>query len=170
MGDLDALVPLPRKVPFRGREVEVAPLRLAQISAFAAATRGICGRAILAAQLLEEGQSLHVGALVYDALENDTASVTEALSLVTGLPAEEIGAGTLDEVVDLIEAVVEVNHDFFFRRLPAVLQRMRPLVPPLPATPEVDPPSPPEPPPARPLDGSTSPSTSSSTDTGSETS
>lgn len=168
MGDLDALVPLPRKVAFRGKEVEVAPLRLAQISAFAAATRGICGRAILAAQLLEEGQSLHVGALVYDALENDTASVTEALSLVTGLPAEEIGAGTLDEVVDLIEAVVEVNHDFFFRRLPAVLQRMRPLVPPLPATPEADPePTPEEEPPVA---GSTSPSTSSSTDTGSETS
>jgi len=165
-GDLDTLIPQPRRVPFRGREVEVHPLRLNQVSAFASATKGIIGRALLAAQLLEEGQSLSVGAVIYDALETDMDSLVRALALVTGESEAEIGEATMPEVIDLVEAVVEVNHDFFARRLPAVLERLRPLVPaPKPST---------APAPAATTepaaDGSTSPSTSSSTDTGSETS
>lgn len=164
-GDLDTLIPQPRRVPFRGREVEVHPLRLNQVSAFASATKGIIGRALLAAQLLEEGQSLSVGAVIYDALETDMDSLVRALALVTGEPEADIGEATMPEVIDLVEAVVEVNHDFFARRLPAALERLRPLVPApkpsaAPAQATTEPPA----------DGSTSPSTSSSTDTGSETS
>jgi len=166
--DLDTLVPQPRKVTFRGREVEIAPLQLRQVSAFATATRPIIGRAVLAASMLEQGESLGVGAVLFDMLEQDADGLAAALALATGLPADEIGEATLHEVVDLAEVVVEVNHDFFARRLPQVMERLRPAVAQLPKPPA--PPAPPEPPPATPPDGSTSPSTSSATDTGSETS
>lgn len=167
--DLDTLVPQPRKVTFRGREVEIAPLQLRQVSAFATATRPIIGRAVLAASMLERGESLGFGAVLFDMLEQDAAGLAGALALATGLPADEIGEGTLHEVVHLAEVVVEVNHDFFARRLPQVMERLRPAAAQLPR-PAAHPPADPPPPPATPPDGSTSPSTSSATDTGSETS
>ncbi len=157
---LDVLVPAPRVVTYRGEPVEVLPLQLRQLSAFASATRPLMGRVFMAVGLMEEDATLHVGAVLFDMLEQDAGSLTRALAVATGRDEEFLGGGTLGEVVDLAEAVVEVNHDFFARRLPDVLKRARPAIAALPRRrPEVAPAAPSIPP--TPTDGSTSSTTSS---------
>ena len=162
--DLEVLAPTPRKVAFRGEAVEVLPLQLRQLAAFTTATRPIMARVFTAVGLLEEGATLHVGAVLFDLLEQDAASLCAALAIASGRDEDFIGGGTLAEVADLAEVVVEVNHDFFARRLPALLERARPAIAamprtrrPPPATPEVAPAASPEP--AK--DGSSSSTTSS---------
>lgn len=130
--DLDVLTPAPRVVQYRGEAVEVLPLRLAQLSPFATATRPIIGRVVMAVGMLEEGNALHVGAVLFDLLEQDAPALTRALALATGRDEAFIGDGELAEVVDLAQAVVEVNEDFFARRLPDLLEKLRPAVAKLP--------------------------------------
>lgn len=155
--DLSVLSPGTTSVTFRGRPLSVRPLQLRQLGAFTAAAKPIIGRALFAAGLLEEGQAIHVGAVLLDALEQHSTDLVTALAVATDEDAEFIGGGELGEICDLVEAVVERNEDFFVRRLPELIARLRPAVARLPR----QSPSP---------DGATSSSSSSATATDTATS
>lgn len=169
MDDLETITPPVRHVAIRGETIELGPLRLEQLSPFITASRGIIGRVAFAAGLLGDAEPVAVGAMILDLLEQDSLAFAKAMAIVTGREPEWIAGGTLDEVANLVEAVVALNRDFFARRLPALLQAARPAAaaarPGPPARPE------PEPEPVEPLaDGQISSSTSSSTATTAATS
>lgn len=121
MNDVEVLTPPVRRVAFRGEVLEVGPLRLSQLSPFITASRSIIGRVVMAAGLLGEGAQMETGAVVLDLLEQDGPAFAPALAIVTGKDADWIAEGTVNEVVDLVEAVVALNRDFFARRLPRLL-------------------------------------------------
>lgn len=126
MSDLDVIIPPARRVPFRGEQVEVTPLRLQQIGPFITASRTIIARVAMMAGAVEGAPAAATGAILLDMLEQDSEVIAEALAVAIGREAEWIAGGTLDEVADLLEAVVGLNRDFFAHRLRRLLLQARP--------------------------------------------
>ncbi len=112
MNDLDVLCPRPRRVAAGGRTVEVTPIRVRELAAFARAIEPLAAE--LAAGLdLPRLLAQHTGALV------------DAVAVGARVEAEWVEGLGLDELLDLAEAVLEVNTDFFVRRLaPRLTQAM----------------------------------------------
>lgn len=121
MADLDVITPPSRTVSFRGEEVQVTPLRLQQIGPFITASRTIIARVAMMAGAVDTAPAAATGAILLDLLEQDSAELAAALAVAVGRDAEWIAGGTLDEVADLLEAVVGLNRDFFAHRLRRLL-------------------------------------------------
>lgn len=98
--DVDVLDPPGRTVQFRGREVEVLPMKVGKIPAVTRALRGV-----------RIGNADAAGVLELVAEHGD--QVLEAAAHATGLPLAEIQAAALPEFVELFAAVIEVNASFF---------------------------------------------------------
>jgi len=121
VADDDVINPPTRKVPFRGEVLVVGPLRLQQIGPFISASRTIIARVAMMAGAIEGSERAAVGAILLDLLEQDGAEIAAALAVATGRDAEWISGATLDEVADLLDAVVGLNRDFFAHRLRQLL-------------------------------------------------
>ena len=121
MADDEVINPPTRKVAFRGEVVVVGPLRLQQIGPFISASRTIIARVAMMAGAIEGSERAAVGAILLDLLEQDGAEIAAALAVATGRDAEWISGATLDEVADLLDAVVGLNRDFFAHRLRQLL-------------------------------------------------
>ncbi|MBH1477316.1 hypothetical protein [Bacillus toyonensis] len=142
MADLDVITPPSRTVPFRGKALSVAPLRLQQIGPFVTASRTIIARVAMMVGAVEGAPAAAAGAILLDLLEQDSAELAAALAVaicpevewIPGAGLDEalnqkaawIGGGTLDEIADLLEAVVGLNRDFFAHRLRSLLLQTRP--------------------------------------------
>lgn len=127
MSELDAIIPPARTILFRGEQVEVTPLRLQQIGPFITASRTIIARVAMMAGAVDTAPAATTGAILLDLLEQDSAELAAALAVAVGRDEEWIAGGTLDEVADLLEAVVGLNRDFFAHRLRRLLlQAKRP--------------------------------------------
>ncbi|MCE4373428.1 hypothetical protein [Xanthomonas hortorum] len=120
--DTDILMPPTRVITFRGEQVEVTPLTLAQIGPFIKATRPIIGRVIVAASLVSAGGTVEVAALMMDVLEQDADAFAKGGAIVTGKPEAWVGGASLADAAALVEAVVELNEDFFGQRLPSLMR------------------------------------------------
>lgn len=121
MADEDVITPPTRTVPFRGELLVVGPLRLQQIGPFISASRTIIARVAMMAGAIEGSERAAVGAILLDLLEQDGAEIAAALAVATGSDVEWIAGATLDEVADLLDAVVGLNRDFFAHRLRQLL-------------------------------------------------
>lgn len=141
MEELDALFPQPTVVTLKSGPVEVWPLRARQFGPFARAVAPLLGEFNrLSAQARPvEGGGWTVGlapadwaALVWDHAD----TVIRAVAVALEKKPAEIGALFLDELVSLAATVVEVNADFFARRLlPTALEAMgKALAGPTPST------------------------------------
>lgn len=120
--DIDILTPPTRTITFRGEQLEVAPLTLAQIGPFMKATRPIIGRVIVAASLVSAGATIEVAALMMDVLEQDADAFAKGGAIVAGKPEAWVGGASLADAAALAEAVVELNEDFFGQRLPSLMR------------------------------------------------
>lgn len=134
MDDLDVLSPPTRAISFRGEQLELVPLTLAQIGPFITATRPIVGRVLIAASMASAGASIEVAALLMDVLEQDGEAFAKAGAIVTGKPEAWVAGGSLTDAATLVEAVVELNQDFFGQRLPSLMQAAGRAIPALVAT------------------------------------
>ncbi|KAB7767628.1 hypothetical protein [Xanthomonas maliensis] len=134
MADLDVLSPPTRAISFRGEQLELVPLTLAQIGPFITATRPIIGRVLIAASMVNAGASIEVAALLMDVLEQDGEAFAKAGAIVTGKPEAWVAGGSLADAATLVEAVVELNQDFFGQRLPSLMQAAGRAIPALVAT------------------------------------
>lgn len=121
MADDDVITPPTRTVAFRGEKLIVGPLRLQQIGPFITASRTIIARVAMMAGAVDGSERAAVGAILLDLLEQDGAEIAAALAVATGRDAEWIAGGTLEEVADLLDAVVGLNRDFFAHRLRRLL-------------------------------------------------
>lgn len=120
--DIDILTPPTRTITFRGEQLEVTPLTLAQIGPFIKATRPIIGRVIVAASLVGAGATIEVATLMMDVLEQDADAFAKGGAIVAGKPEAWVGGASLADAAALAEAVVELNEDFFGQRLPSLMR------------------------------------------------
>ncbi|WP_435014692.1 hypothetical protein [Xanthomonas arboricola] len=120
--DIDVITPPSRVITFRGEQLEVAPLTLAQIGPFIKATRPIIGRVIIAASLAGAGATIEVAALMMDVLEQDADAFAKGGAIVAGKPEAWIADASLADAAALVEAFVELNEDFFGQRLPSLMR------------------------------------------------
>ncbi|MGQ5267433.1 hypothetical protein [Xanthomonas arboricola] len=120
--DIDVITPPSRVITFRGEQLEVAPLTLAQLGPFIKATRPIIGRVIIAASLASAGATIEVAALMMDVLEQDADAFAKGGAIVSGRPEAWIAGASLADAAALVEAVVELNEDFFGQRLPSLMR------------------------------------------------
>ena len=105
-----ALPPVPASVEIAGEHIELTPLKVGEVPAFARAVQPI------AASL---SASLDWLAILAEYGE----AVIAALAIATRRPVDWVAGLDLDEAVCLAELVFEVNADFFIRRLlPSVTQ------------------------------------------------
>lgn len=125
MVDDDVITPPTRTVAFRGEKLIVGPLRLQQIGPFITASRTIIARVAMMAGAVDGSERAAVGAILLDLLEQDGAEIASALAVATDRDADWIAAATLDEVADLLDAVVGLNRDFFAHRLRQLLLQAR---------------------------------------------
>ncbi|PJL34074.1 hypothetical protein B9Y64_02985 [Stenotrophomonas maltophilia] len=121
MNQLDTISPPSRNLEFRGEQLHVTPLRLQQIGPFITAIRTLIARVAMMAGAVEGSERAAVGAILLDLLEQDGAEIAAALAVATGRDAEWIAGATLDEIADLVDAVVGLNRDFFAHRLRQLL-------------------------------------------------
>ncbi|CAD0339572.1 hypothetical protein CFBP498_26670 [Xanthomonas hortorum pv. vitians] len=129
MEDLDVLSPPTRAITFRGEQLELTPLTLAQIGPFIKATRPIIGRVLIAASLVNGGATIEVAALLMDVLEQDADAFAKGGAIVAGKPEAWVAGASLADAAALVEAVVELNEDFFGQRLPSLMQAAGKAIP-----------------------------------------
>ena len=105
-----ALPPVPVSVAISGEHIDLTPLKVGEVPAFARAVQPI------AASLSASPDWLALMA------EHGEAAIA-AIAVATRRPVEWVAGLDLDEAVRLAEAVFGVNADFFIRRLlPIVTQ------------------------------------------------
>ena len=105
-----ALPPVPVSVEIAGERIDLTPLKVGEVPAFARAVQPI------AASLSASPDWLALLA------EHGEAAIA-AIAIATRRPVEWVAGLDLDEAVRLAEAVFGVNADFFIRRLlPSVTQ------------------------------------------------
>ena len=106
-----ALPPVPESLTLAGESLDITPLKVGELPAFARAVRPI------AAKLGPDPDWLRL-------LSEDGESLIKALALACRRPSEWVSGLALDEALQLAEAVFEANADFFIRRLVPEISRM----------------------------------------------
>jgi len=88
-----------------GETVTVRPLTIGQLPAFMRALKGV------QFQVGEEGTD------VIGLIADHGEAIAEAVAVATGLSVDQVAALAPDDFIGLAEAVVEINADFFARRV-----------------------------------------------------
>jgi hypothetical protein len=116
---LDSIEPVARTVRFGGADIQVRPLTVGQLPAFARAIKPAFGAL---------GSDFSPNQIV-DLLADHGDSIITAISVATGINPELIRAASLDEMLALVLEVIQVNRDFLTGRLPAMLRAAASQVP-----------------------------------------
>lgn len=99
-----ALPPVPTSIVIGGESLELTPLKVGEVPAFARAVQPV------AASLSASNDWLAL-------LAEHGEAVIEAVAIASRRPNEWVTGLELDDAVRLSEAVFEVNADFFIRRV-----------------------------------------------------
>jgi hypothetical protein len=113
--DLDLIDPPPREVVFRGRPVQIRPLTIGQLPAFARALQPAADA--MAAALADPGPAALLGLV---ARHGD--DVIAAMSAASGLELAEVQGAGIPDSLRLLRAVMDVNRDFLPGRLTTLMQ------------------------------------------------
>jgi hypothetical protein len=114
--DFEALAHAPVEVAYRGETLQVTPITLGELPAFARAV-GPAAPALLAlAKSFEGGDEVSLAAM--DLLEQHGNAMTELVAVGVRRPVEWVrGATRPEELLTLLGVVMQVNADFFRRHL-----------------------------------------------------
>ncbi|PAT41981.1 DUF6631 family protein [Vandammella animalimorsus] len=105
MNDLDTLVPQGAEVTLAGETLHILPLKVGQMPAFV--------RAI--SPMMQQLARDHIDWLELFGMHGD--ALLTAVSIATGKPRTWIDALDADEAIVLAAKVIEVNADFFTRKV-----------------------------------------------------
>lgn len=126
MSDLEVIKPAATTVAFAGRDLQITPLKVGQLPAFARAIKPL-GAAI---EQIAAGQKLLNLAALLDMIADHGDAVIEATSIGSGVERAELNDGTPDQLIELAVAVLKVNADFLRGRLtPAVVAAVAKVTP-----------------------------------------
>ncbi len=106
-----ALPPVPISILIGGESLEITPLKVGELPAFARAVRPV------AAKLTPDPDWLRL-------LSEDGESVILALAIACRRPPDWVAALAVDEAIRLGEAVFQANADFFIRRVVPEITQM----------------------------------------------
>lgn len=106
-----ALPPVPTSIFIGGEPIEITPLKVGELPAFARAVRPV------AAKLAPDPDWLRL-------LSEDGESVILALAIACRRPPDWVAALAVDEAIRLGEAVFQANADFFIRRVVPEITQM----------------------------------------------
>ena len=106
-----ALPPVPTSLLLGGESLEITPLKVGELPAFARAVRPV------AAKLSPDPDWLRL-------LSEDGESVLLALAIACRRPPDWVAALAVDEAIRLGEAVFQANADFFIRRVVPEITQM----------------------------------------------
>lgn len=101
---LAALPPVPTTIDIGGERIELTPIKVGEVPAFARAVQPVAS-------------SLSVSTDWLALLAEHGEAVIEAVAIASRKPPDWVKNLALDEAVRLAEAVFEVNADFFIRRV-----------------------------------------------------
>lgn len=116
--ELEVLEPSGSSVKYQGASVEVRPLTVGQLPRFVREVKPILGQLQALAPLIDEsadGEQMLAGVL--DLIEEHGERLQRAVAIATGLTDAVVAKGGIDEFVALAKKVIEVNADFFARKL-----------------------------------------------------
>jgi hypothetical protein len=105
---LEVLNPPEATVQFSGEDVTVTPIRMGKLQAFTKVVRPIVGDIVTA--LDGSGDMLTT-------IELHCDRMIEAVQIATGIERDKLDNALPDEFIGLAKAVIEINADFFARRL-----------------------------------------------------
>jgi hypothetical protein len=108
---LEALPPVPTQLLVGGDSLEITPLKVGELPAFARAVRP------LAAQLTADPDWLRL-------LSEDGEALLLALAIACRRPPDWVAALGVDEAIRLAEAVFAANTDFFIQRVVPEITRV----------------------------------------------
>jgi hypothetical protein len=129
MSDLDVIEPAETSATFNGREIQIRPLTVGQLPGFARAIKPISG----AIESIATGNSAPDLFSILTMVAEHGDKVVEAVSIATGVKAEELLAATPDQLIELVVVALRVNADFFKGRLtPAILAAVKKVAAPMP--------------------------------------
>ena len=106
-----ALPPVPESVIIGGETLDITPLKVGELPAFARAVRPV------AAMLGPDPDWLRL-------FSEEGESVIQALAIACRRPPEWVGTLALDDAIRLAQAVFEANADFFIRRVVPEITRV----------------------------------------------
>jgi hypothetical protein len=122
MEDMSVLEAPSQEVVYRGETLKVTPLTVGQIPAFLRTIRPALGSlAGLASSPGQAGEGAGIEVDLVALIADHGEALIEALAVATGKPVDWLGKGMADELAVLIKAVVEVNADFFAKRVAPLL-------------------------------------------------
>ena len=106
-----ALPPVPKTLMVGGETLDITPLKVGELPAFARAVRSIAGK------LGHDPDWLRL-------LSEDGEAVIMALAIACRRPPEWVSGLALDDAIRLAEAVFCANADFFIRRVVPEITRV----------------------------------------------
>ena len=122
--DLDVIDPAPRRVRFRGEDLELRPLRMGELPAFSRLVRPVIAEFVGDHHpQWRDNDDL----MILELTELHGEAIIDAAAIATGRPAEWISAAeSATELLDLVREIVEVNRDFFIRAMMAEMRAQAP--------------------------------------------
>lgn len=120
MDDLEVLEPGARPVSFRGERLEIRPLPVGMIPRIIRTARPVIDDLLKLDGLPEDGSDAMVG-IVIDLLDKHAERFFEAVATAVGREQAWIESGNTAEFLGLVQALFEVNRDFFEQTLGPLL-------------------------------------------------
>ena len=105
---LEIISPPTKLIKFMGREIELAPVPMGRMQEFTLAVRPIAADLFTALEGTGD---------VLQTIELHGDRMITAVAIATGIDRKELQALQIDQFLLLTEEVVQVNADFFVRRL-----------------------------------------------------
>lgn len=129
MNDLDVITPAATQATFNGVALNIAPLKVGQLPAFARAIQPISG----AIEAIATGQAVPDLATIMAMIGDHGEAVVQAVSIASGVSVEDLNNATADQLIELAVVALKVNADFFKGRLtPAILAAVKQAAAPTP--------------------------------------
>ncbi len=114
------LAPASVEVAFRGETLTISPIKIGQIPGVLKCVRPILGAiSKLSSSPVEGGGGVEIDLL--QLVEENGETLIEACAIATGQKIDYIAGADVDEFVQLAKAVIEVNSDFFAKRVAPLL-------------------------------------------------
>lgn len=124
MDDLDVLESGAVEVLYRGDRLHVRPITIGAVPRLVREARPVINALLDATWLTDEGGDGADGAFLEGALslvEQHADGVCKAVSICINREADWVQGGNVAEFFDLVSTVLEVNRDFFTRRIVPLL-------------------------------------------------
>jgi hypothetical protein len=118
MDDVSVLEVVSNEAAYRGETLRVTPLKVGQIPRFLRTVRPMFGA--LAGKLGSPGQAGGGVDLELDILklvEDHGETLIDAVAIAINKPAAWVAEGEADEFAQLVKVVIEVNADFFAKKV-----------------------------------------------------